>query len=316
MRVKPEIRDEVVTALKELHVLTKLPMSQLIRWTGVSRSKYYHWVSELGAPVQERKSIPRSHWLLLEERAAIVAYAKKHPGEGYRRLSYMMIDEDIVCASPSSTYRVLREAGLLNAWNSGENTKKGTGFEQPNAPHEHWHTDIKYVTFQGTFLFLISVIDGYSRFIVHHELRLSMQEYDVQITLERALARYPGCHPRMITDNGPQFIARDFTMYVRERGLQHVRTSIAYPQSNGKIERYHRTISEECLRQTSFIDLEDARRQVARYIEHYNTKRLHSALGYLTPEDVLLGKGKERVQQREQKMRAAAEQRRRSRCAA
>jgi transposase InsO family protein len=223
----------------------------------------------------------------------------------------MMLDQDIVAVSPSSTYRVLRGAGLLQRWNAAKSSTKGDGFEQPLRVHEHWHTDIKYVNFHGTFLFLISIFDGFSRMILHHELRTSMQEYDVQITLQRALEKYPNAHPRLISDNGKQFIARDFADYLRFMGLQHVRTSIGYPQSNGKIERYHGTISQECLRRTSFIDLDDARRQIARYIEYYNTKRLHSSLCYLTPQEVFDGRMQERLNERKEKLHTAA----RLRCA-
>ncbi len=84
----------------------------------------------------------------------------------------------------SITYRVLKSAGLLNRWNKVKKSIKGNGFDQPTMPHQHWHANIKYVNFRGTFLFLISVIYGYSRYIVHHELRTNMQEYDVQITIQ------------------------------------------------------------------------------------------------------------------------------------
>jgi putative transposase len=208
-------------------------------------------------------------------------------GEGYRRLTYMMIDDNIVTVSPSTTYRVLKSAGLLNRWNKIKKSSKGNGFDQPVLPPQHWHTDFKYVNFCGTFLFLISVIDGYSRYIVHHELRMNMQEFDVEITVKSALEKYPFAKQRLITDNGSQFISKDFAEYLKQAGLQDIRTSIAYLQSNGKIERYHRTVHEECLRTRSLIDLDDARKQIAEFIDYYNTKRLHSSLFYLTPNDFL-----------------------------
>ena len=239
------------------------------------------------------------------EKEAIINYAQTHKGEGYRRLTYMMIDDNIAAVSPSTTYRVLKSAGLLNKWNTVKESTKGNGFVQPVKPHQHWHTDIKYVNFRGTFLFLISVIDGYSRYIVHHELRMNMQEFDVQITLQRALEKYPSVKPRLITDNGSQLISKDFAEYLRQAGLRHVRTSIAYPQSNGKIERYHRTIHQECLMTKSLVNLEDARKQIAEYIQYYNTKRLHSSLFYLTPEDFLNDRINEKLEQRIIKLQSA-----------
>ena len=316
MWVEPDIRDWVVEEVVRLSGKTDLRLTVFIRWLGIGRSKFYTWLSRYGEPMKHNGQIPKSHWLLSCERDAILAYARLHPGEGYRRLTYMMLDEDVAAVSPSSTYRVLLAAGLLNRWNTAKNGTKGRGFDQPTAPHQHWHTDIKYVNFRGTFLFLITVIDGFSRYIVHHELRTTMQEYDIQITIQRALDKFPGVHPRMISDNGPQFISKDFAEFLRQMGLQHVRTSIAYPQSNGKLERWHGTISQECLRQRSFVNLEDARRQIAQYIDLYNTKRLHSSLFYLTPLEVLNGKTKERIEERERKLEEAAQKRRQLRNAA
>jgi transposase InsO family protein len=239
--------------------------------------------------------------LLEWEIEAIINYAKSNPGQGYRRLTYMMLDENIVAVSPSTTYRVLKKAGLLGKWNKVK-TLKGEGFTQPSKCHQHWHTDIKYVNFKGSFLFLISVIDGYSRYIVHHELRKSMQEFDVQLTLQRALEKYPDEKPRIISDNGSQFISKDFHDYLKFVGLQHIRTSIGYPQGNGKIERYHRSINEECLKKQSFINLDDARTQIDKYINFYNTKRLHSSLFYLTPEDFLFDRVDDRLLDRQSKL--------------
>jgi len=284
---------------------TNTPANKLIDMIGISSSKYYSWRDRFEQPNNHNGIIPKRHWILDWEREAILGYAQNNISEGYRRLTYMMIDDNIVAVSPSTTYRVLKTAGLLNKWNKLKKSSKGNGFIQPTAPHEHWHTDIKYVNFQGTFLFLISVIDGYSRFIVHHELRRSMQEFDVQITIQRALEKYPETKPRLISDNGSQYISKDFAEFIKHAGLQHIRTSVAYPQSNGKIERYHRTINQECLRVKSLVDLNDARKQVAEFVEFYNSKRLHSSLFYLTPEDFLLNRIDEKINERNIKLQTA-----------
>lgn len=286
-------------------VKTNTPVNKLLCLIGISSSKYYSWIDRHQLPNNHNGTIPRKHWILEWEREAIINYARIHTGEGYRRLTYLMLDDNIAAVSPSTTYRVLKSVGLLNHWNKVKKSSKGNGFNQPTLPHQHWHTDIKYVNFRGTFLFLISVIDGYSRFIVHHELRANMQEYDVEITIQRALEKYPSVKPRLITDNGPQYISKDFAEYLKFAGLRHIRTSIAYPQSNGKIERYHRTIHEECLATKSLINLEDARKQVADFINYYNTKRLHSSLFYLTPDDFLNDRIKEKIEVRITKLKLA-----------
>jgi len=297
--VEPDVRDNVVEFVNMITPKIEIPRKKVLSLIGINRSKYYSWVGRKGKTNNHNGKIPRKHWCLDWEREAIINYAKAHPGQGYRRLTYMMIDDNIVAVSPSTTYRVLKSAGLLNRWNKVKRSAKGGGFIQPTVPHQHWHTDIKYVNFHGSFLFLISVIDGYSRYIVHHELRQNMQEFDIEITIQRALEKYPGYKPRIISDNGPQFISKDFAEYLKFVGLQHIRTSIAYPQGNGKIERYHRTVHEECLMKTSLVNLDDARKQIASYINYYNTKRLHSSLFYLTPEDFLLGRVEEKLYERE-----------------
>ena len=129
-----------------------------------------------------------------------------------------------------------------------------------------------------------------------------MQESDVEITLQKALEKFPGYKPRIISDNGTQFISRDFREFLSLVELKHIRTSVAYPQSNGKIERFHRTINEEHLRKTSMIDIDDARKQLNDYIDHYNNKRLHSALFYLTPNDFLNNRIDQKIKERETKL--------------
>src|SRR6202020_284116 len=123
----------------------------------------------------------------------------------------------------------------------------------------------------------------------HWNLRESMTEADIEIILERAKERYPGVKPRIISDNGPQFIAEDFKEFIRVSGMTHVRTSPYYPQSNGRIERWHKSLKEECIRPGTPLSLDDALRLVQAYVEHYNNVRLNSATGYVTPKDVLAG---------------------------
>jgi hypothetical protein len=232
----------------------------------------------------------------------------KNPLEGYRRLTFMMLDADIVAVSPASVWRVLSRAGLMRKW-SGKPSKKGTGFEQPPQPHQHWHIDVSYLNVCATFYYLCSILDGYSRFLVHWDLRESMTEADIEIILERAKERYPGVRPRVISDNGPQFIAKDFKEFIRLSGMTHVRTSPYYPQSNGKIERWHKSLKGECIRPGTPLSLEDALRLVEGYVEHYNNVRLNSAIGYITPKDMLAGHQQEIQAERDRKLDAAREQR-------
>ena len=121
----------------------------------------------------------------------------------------MMLDADVVAVSPSSVYRVLRDPGLIRG-RAGAPSKKGTGFVQPLMPHEHWHVDVSYLNISGTFYYLCSILDGSSRYIVHWEIRESMTERDVETIIQRAREKFSDTVPRIISDNGPQFIAKDF----------------------------------------------------------------------------------------------------------
>jgi putative transposase len=227
----------------------------------------------------------------------------------------MMLDQDVVACSPSSVYRVLKATGLLDR-HTPKSSSKGKGFVQPLRPHEHWHVDVSYINIAGTFYYLCSLLDGCSRFIVHWELREAMTEADVEQIIQRAREKFPGVTPRIISDNGPQFIARDFKEFIRLCGMTHARTSPYYPQSNGKVERWHRILKEECIRPGTPLTLDDARRIVGKFVEHYNTVRLHSAIGYVTPKDMLEGRAKAIQDARDRKLEAARERRKAKRHAA
>jgi putative transposase len=293
---------------------TELAADRFIRWVGVSRGKFFDWKKRYGKANEHNALVPRDHWLEPAEREAIILYHDQHPLDGYRRLTFMMLDADVVAVSPATTYRVLRAAGRLDRWNK-KPSKKGTGFVQPLAPHEHWHIDISYLNLAGTFYYLCSLLDGASRAIVHWEIREQMTELDVECVMQRARERFPSARPRIISDNGPQFIAKDFKEFIRVAGMTHVRTAPYYPQSNGKLERWHGTVKSEAIRITPPTSLEEARAVVARFVEHYNGVRLHSAIGYITPNDLLAGRRDEIHAARDAKLEAAREHRRRRRAA-
>jgi putative transposase len=303
-----DIRDQVIDFVNRWSEKTELPAKRFVAWIGIGTSKFHHWKGRYGKVNEHNATIPRDHWLHDWEKKAVVDFHSRFPLEGYRRLTYMMLDQDIVAVSPPSVYRVLKQAGLLERFN-GKPSRKGTGFVQPIRPHEHWHVDVSYLNIAGTFYFLCSILDGYSRFIVHWEIRETMKEGEVETILQRAREKFPDVTPRIISDNGPQFIAKDFKEFIRICGMTHVRTSVYYPQSNGKLERYHRTIKADCIRKQTPLSCEDAERIVSRWVDHYNTIRLHSAIGYVTPKDKLEGREPEIFAQRDRKLEAARERR-------
>jgi len=239
-----------------------------VAWIGIGQSKYFDWKQRYGKVNEHNAKVPRDHWLEEDERKNILDYQQENRLEGYRRLTYMMMDADVVAASPATVYRVLKSAGLMSRWNN-KPTTKGTGFVQPLQPHEHWHVDLAYVNICGTFYYLCSVLDGCSRFIIQSEVRESMKESDVEIVLQKAREKFPDAKPRIITDNGSQFIAKDFKEFIRLSGMS----------------------------------------QIEKFIEHYNHQRLHSSIGYVTPADRLSGNHTAIHCQRDEKLKQARKKR-------
>ena len=303
------MRDAVVDFVREIGMKTKIGQERLVRWLGIARSKFYEWKGRYGKANEHNGRIPRDFWVLEWEREAIVRGFIEHPDEGYRRLTYMLMDADVVAVSPSTTYRILKQAGLLDR-RPFKPSKKGTGFIQPLRPHQEWHIDVTYINLSGTFYYLCSVLDGFSRTIVHWDIRESMKEPDVELIVQKALECFPGQKPQLISDNGPQFIARDFKEFIRLAGMTHVRTSPYYPQSNGKQERMQGSLKRECIRERCPRTVEEAKRFVGEYVEHYNTRRLHSAIGYVTPRDMLEGRQSQIHAERDRKLEIARQTRR------
>jgi transposase InsO family protein len=313
--VPPGLRDAVVDFVRPFSARTEQSVRWVLARLGVAPAQYYRWITRYGHANTPNGPVPRDHWLHPAERDAILADHDTHAREGYRRMTYLMLDANVVAVSPATVYRVLRAAGVLDRWNRRP-SRKGTGFVQPTRPHEHWHIDIRYVNLAGTFYYLCSLLDGATRFLVHCELRERMTTADVETILQRAREQYPDARPRIISDNGPQFLARDFKDFVRLAGMTHVRTSPDYPQSNGKLERWHQTVKTESIRPQAPASLAEARRLVTRFVDHYNHHRLHSALGYITPADALAGRADAIWAARDQKLEAARAQRRAAPCIA
>jgi putative transposase len=306
--VPHDVRDQIVDFVRRWSEASEIGAGRFVGWLGVTASKFYDWRQRYGRVNEHNGWVPRDFWLEDWEKQAILAFHRKNPLEGYRRLAFMMLDADIVAVSPASVWRVLSRAGLLRKWNA-KPSKKGTGFEQPPEPHQHWHVDVSYINIAGTFYYLCSVLDGFSRSIVRWDLREAMREADIEIILQSAKEKHPQARPRIISDNGPQFIAKDFKEFIRISGMTHVRTSPYYPQSNGKLERWHKSLKAECIRPATPLTPEDARRLIQRYVDHYNTVRLHSAIGFVTPADMLAGRRKQIHAARDRKLEEARRQR-------
>lgn len=312
----------------ELRLFT---LARILAMLKLSKNKFYLWSNNANGTCYNStcgnarssfnnlfNNLPKSNRITPEEKNLVIDYVNNSIHQsiqeraglflrnGYRRIAYEIINKDIAFVSPASVYRILKAEGLLNRWNTSKTSSKGNGFKQPTEPHQQWHTDIKYIYENGFKFYFISVLDGFSRYILSHDIRASMSSYDVSIVIQKAKDLYPLANPRLISDNGKQFSSPALKKLLSNyQNIKQVKTSICYPQSNGKIERFHRTLNEEWFRTSSLLSLEDARESVNKYVEYYNNHRLHSALNYLTPADYLTGVYKEKLNARKSKLKNA-----------
>jgi putative transposase len=288
---------------------SKWALWKILRVLGLAKSTWCAWKErqrkgELGDRKPHSVNLDA---LLPEEEKAIVTYALEHPKEGYRRLSYMMIDDDVAYCSPSSVYNVLSERELLCRWKPSR--PFGMPIEKPTAPHQRWHTDIMYLWITGCWYFFVSVIDGFSRYLVHWELLTSMRADDVTLVVQRALEKVPGVSPEIVSDNGCQYTSRDFKMLVKHFQLHHIQIRVRHPESNGVAERLHRSVREG-LSDKELKDLAHARAIIGRWVEHYNNERLHAGIMYLRPRDYYIGLQEMLLQERRTKLQKARIRRR------
>jgi len=289
--------------------------SQSLRWVlshlGLSRTTYYRWCKRAacGGLDDEPTFQCNLDAALPEEVQATIRFALQHPKDGYRRLAWMMVDSDVAYLSPSSVYRILNNADLLYRY---KRSSKSTGRYdfKPSAPHEQWHTDILYLWVKNRWYFFVGVLDAYSRYLVHWELLESMSGADVRAVLHTALKKHPGHHPRLVSDNGVQFKGDDFKALIKDFALKDIKIRIKHPESNGAIERFHRSLREEAIGEDVPQHKYAALDTIATWVKRYNHERLHAALKYLRPVDYLEGKVEMLLAERKDKLTKAARRRR------
>jgi len=286
----------------------------------IAVSSYYRWLREEKwsqelpqapvKPVQVYEATP-------EEKEQVRMYALKHPAIRHRELAWRMVDEDVVCLSPSTVYRILKEQNLVSPWRRRQKRSREDN-EKATRPDQRWATDLMYVEVAGRKYYQLNFIDEYSRYIVHHELLTNMEGGTVSVEAQQAiekLLREKGGEvpeiglPEMRSDNGSCYISREFRGVLDEHGLSHNKITPHCPEENGIMERANRTF-REALDGEELTDLYQARKVMARIINWYNDERLHRALEYLKPIDYYRGNPEQLHQQRRQKLATARHQRR------
>ncbi len=214
----------------------------------IGAATYYRWRRHTRGTGGETPTRRGSLYeLLASERQAILDYARRHPTVRHREMAWKMVDEGICNVSSSSVYRVLREANLVCRWKPKPKVKGlGRDAQAASRPDEKWQTDIKYVRVNQRNFYLLSFMDVYSRYIVHHCLLRRMDGLSVSIEAAAALATLDSdVRPDIQSDHGSGFIARDFVETLSASGVTHNKIRPHTPTDNAEIERYHRTIGEQ-----------------------------------------------------------------------
>lgn len=292
----------------------------------IAVSSYYRWLQDEKwspeLPPESTLKLVQVYEATEEEKEAVRAYALKHPAQrpsilGHRELAWRMVDEDVVCLSPSTVYRILKAQNLVSPWRRREKRNRADD-EKATRPDERWATDLMYVEVSGRKYYQLNFIDEYSRHIVHHELLTNMEGGTVSVEAQRAIEKLlperggeipEEGMPEMRSDNGSCYISREFRDVLDEHGLCHNRIKPHCPEENGIMERCNRTF-REALDGEELTDLYQAREVMKKIIDWYNHERLHRALGYLKPIDYYRGNPEQLHQQRREKLATARHQRR------
>ena len=280
----------MVAEVEQARARSALPVKTSLKLLGIAPRSYYRWQKEAAwqraarepvRPVQVYEALPT-------EQAAVKQYALAHPEIRHRELAWRMIDEDVAMLSPSSVYRILLEADLMNR-QRGRVKRYRAEHEKASRPDQIWATDLMYVTLGEEQYFLIAFIDEYSRYIVDWELTSSMDGWTLSTAAQQALQTLPRdnegrvtVQPLIRSDNGSGYISREFGEVLEYHRLTHRRIRPHCPEENGVMERANRTLREkldEC-ELTSRLEAEAALEQI---IENYNQVRLHSSLGFKPP---------------------------------
>jgi transposase InsO family protein len=191
---------------------------------------------------------------------------------------------------------------LGKRWAEAVETAK-RGFDQPEAVHEQWHIDFSYVKIGGAFYYFLGILDGYCRKMLNWRLCENMAGINAEILVAETKELYPAApYPRIISDNGSQFISKDFEELLVLLEFGHTLTSPNHPQSNGKLERFNRTLKTEHVRRSAYLNYQDACLRMAEWISYYNSERLHSAIWYLTPNDVFYNRTAGRLAERKERL--------------
>ena len=304
MRFTQEEKYEIIKLVEE----SELGVNRTLKEIGVHKSTFYNWYEKYrkkgfdGLAIKARA--PNTYWNKIPNkiRSEIVGLALDYPEESARNLAYKMTDENKYFISESSVYRILKANGLItqpafNTVSAADEYKDKT-----TRINQMWQTDFTYMKIIGWgWYYLSTILDDYSRYIIHWELCSSMSASDVSKTVDIALEKanlLAHEKPKILSDNGPCYISNELKDYFAGKRIQHIRGKPLHPQTQGKIERYHRSM-KNIVKLDNYYFPEQLEERLSEFVEYYNFRRYHESIHNLAPADVYFGRADKILQQRE-----------------
>ena len=307
MRYNQAEKMEVIRLVEK----SSLPVQKTLAELDINRSTFYGWYNrylEDGYDgLADKKPTPRKFWNKIPElvKQQIVDIALEHPEKSPRQLAWSITDNHGYFISESSVYRILKAFDLVTSPAYIVLSAKDKFDSPTKRVNEMWQTDFSQFKIIGWgWYYLSTVIDDYSRYIISWKLFPSMLASDVQETLDMALEKTGvekvkvRLKPRLLTDNGPCYISKDLKRYLIKRDIKHIKGTPYHPQTQGKIERYHRSIKNVINLQNYYFP-EELKKAIAEFVYYYNYERYHESLNNLIPADVFYGRDKKIVNLRQ-----------------
>jgi transposase InsO family protein len=307
MRYSASDKVEIIKLIQD----SSLSVRQTLDRLGIHKSTFYNWLKRYQEggidAMADKKPVPQAVWNKITEahRDAVIDLALEAPALSPRELAVKYTDEKRYFISESSVYRLLKEQDLITSphYILMEAADK---FQHPTSRvNEMWQTDFTYFKIIAWgWYYLSTVLDDYSRYIIAWRLCTSMGTSDVSDTLDDALT-FTGLDevkvkhkPRLLSDNGPCYISGQLSEYLKDNNMEHTRGRPYHPQTQGKIERWHRTMKNQILLENYYFPSE-LEEQIQQFVNYYNHERYHESLNNVTPADVFYGRAGEILEQRQ-----------------
>jgi len=280
---------------------------QALAELGIARSTYYRWRLGQCHSLESHSGYRGRPWnrITPEEEGRILALAWEFPELSSRHLAAWITDNAGFAVSESTVYRILQREGLVKR----PEVQLVAGKEyhtKTTRPHQLWATDASYFRVVGWgYYYLVTVMDDYSRFILAWKLQRDMSANSLIEVIQEAIdatgmTEVPvEDRTKLLSDNGAGYVCRAFRDYLHLVGIRHILAAPFHPQTNGKLERYHQSIKRE-VNQLLYEFPGQLEKAIAKFVDYYNYRRYHKALGNVTPADVLYGRREEILQRRKE----------------